>query len=176
MVTSVPGKIYEPLCSAVGHLMVNWTFLDSELTFWCAVIYHAAGGKAKEPELPGNYRRKAQFLCRCFRQIGSLAPFKDEALPILNTASRLSRTRNFIAHGTISAYDETADHLLTCVKIDRDEDYTKHEANELKITLTDLLKTGSDCGTLAAEAGNMCKRLIKTFMAKDEADEFLGRV
>jgi hypothetical protein len=108
MTPDTSGRNYEPLCGAIGHIIVNWTFVDTALSTWCAIVYHSVGGKHREPELPRNTSRKLTFLRRCFRRIDALKPYQAEALATLDAAERLAETRNFVAHGSISEYDESA--------------------------------------------------------------------
>jgi hypothetical protein len=58
MMLSIPERVHDDLCRAVGYVIVNWAFVDNTLSMWAAEVYHSAGGKHKEAEIPRNFGRK----------------------------------------------------------------------------------------------------------------------
>src|SRR5579885_1178054 len=92
--------------SAVGNFVVNWAVLEHLLDSMGAVIFHLAGGKAVNHQMQRNLSRKIAFLRRCFKSLGALQPFADEAIEFIAEADRLSDTRHFVVHGIPSLIEE----------------------------------------------------------------------
>jgi len=160
---SIPEEIFQPLCTAVGQIVVNWSFVEQSLNIWIITIYQAAGGKDIERVIPQSLNRKIKFLRKCFRQIQALVSFKDEGLDFITRAKELSTVRHFVVHGTISTYEET-DHMLTFVKLDIVDDGTIHKTNELRITARKLVSDGDECHWLAHAMLGFGQRLNDQFV------------
>jgi hypothetical protein len=92
------------LCMALGYIGQNWAMIEQNFDMWIAMIYHSLGGRQRvDPSLPISFSRKVRFLRRSFNQIAALKPFAAEAIPLIDQAKRLSKTRNDLAHGVLMA-------------------------------------------------------------------------
>jgi len=98
-----PHGDYRALAMAVGHTIVQWALIESQLDNWAILIFHDCGGKAlaEKGALPREYKRKATFLRQCFRDLAPLEPFKLEGLSLLDKTPGLARIRHNLVHGTL---------------------------------------------------------------------------
>ena len=170
-----PKNIEEPLYTAVGHMIVNWSFVEAALNTWIATIYHSAGGKHIEPQIPSAFGRKAEFLRRCFSHIASLSSFADSATELIDRSLQLADTRHTVVHGVYSAYDaETL--TLTFTKLYVNKRRTMQKANEVKITAEKLMQDGQRCTELAHEMLKLSHSLFETFLPENEPDNLPSKV
>ena len=66
------------ICGDVGRLMISWALFEQGLEFCTNLVYHNAGGKHKDRELPRNFSRKVKYLRKRFRDLPVLAPLATE--------------------------------------------------------------------------------------------------
>jgi hypothetical protein len=90
------------LCCAIGHVIVQWGFVEHNLNICVSTIWHNFGGNkiAKTIEIDKFQRRQIVFLRDCFKMLDSLSPFKDEGIPLLNRTATLLNERDDIIHST----------------------------------------------------------------------------
>jgi len=92
---------YRALVEAIGHLVVYWGLIERQIDNWVMVAFHECGGKHIEKTIPRMFKRKRQFLKKCFKRLAPLQPFQDAAVEILNEAKEVGGIRNDIVHGNI---------------------------------------------------------------------------
>ena len=163
---SVPESILPTIYSAVGFLVVNWALVEHSLDTWSTVIFHLAEGKRVNHQMQRNLGGKLEFLRRCFKRIGALAPYSEEALQLLTTAERLSLTRHFVVHGALAHY-EPQDGTIIFSKLDLVDDYTRHKINELTIPLEKLTDEGMECLKIFSPILELSVRLINAFVPEE---------
>jgi hypothetical protein len=156
---SLPREIEQPLYTAIGHLVVNWAFVEQIIDMWCTIAYQAPGGGQIAKELPRELSRKIKFLKACFRDMPALAPLAEEARECLARAKQISATRHFVIHGAIAGY-EPSDHTLRFVRLDLVDESTMHQEADLLITAQQLLDQGTACLDLAPKMHRIGSQLL----------------
>jgi hypothetical protein len=154
----IPADVIKPLYTAVGHIVVNWAFVEQSLDMWIAIIYQTSDDRCIEDVIPMALGRKIRFLRKCFNRMHVLANFRAEALDYIAKAKELSDTRHFIIHDTISKYNPT-DHTFTFVKLDVVDGGTFHQLSKLVIMGQKLLDDGIRCQILTSDMLKLGERL-----------------
>ena len=165
----------EPLSSSIGFLILNWAMIEACLDFNTAIIFHAAGGKHIDREIPMALKSKLKFLRRCFSQIDMLHPFADEAIGYLSRVQDLSQTRHAVVHGFASKYDgshKDGERFLF-VKLDLINGRTLHKSQEVWISGRKIVNDGVKCKELVTELTAFTKRFLKTYIPDHKDYEFL---
>jgi hypothetical protein len=170
---SVPESVLDSLYTAVGHLVISWAFVDRALDFWIAIIFHDAGGKEIELQIPSAFDRKTKFLRRCFRRIEALSPFSEEALPYIEAACGFSNTRHFVVHGTMSDYRPEG-HIFTFVNLRPDKPKTMHQLSQLHISAVQLLEDGVQCSELGGQMLDLGQRLLETLVPEGQRGKIMS--
>lgn len=90
------------LCCAIGHVVVQWGFVEHNLNFCVATIYSKYGGNdlIKNHNFPKFLKRQIEYLRDCFKKLDTLHPFEIEGLSILDRIVILSKKRDEIIHST----------------------------------------------------------------------------
>ncbi len=166
MADKFPDAFMSNLSKAVGQLVIDWAFVEQNLDMCIAVLYHTAGGKHIDPVLPRSVKRKVQFLKLCFKTIDALAPFKDQALPLLSEAKTLAHARHTVVHGVLSDYDDPTG-TVTFVMLDAKP--TLHHEVRKKLDFGQMLSAGGRCRTLTFQLRDLTQSLLDTFMPQDES-------
>ena len=165
-----PDAMLPALCNAVGHVVVNWAFVEHSLDTWSTIIFHFSEGKRLYRMMQKNLGRKLEFLRRCFKTLKPLQPYSAEALQMLASAECLSLTRHFVVHGVpMQLNQETG--AAVFVKLDLIEEYTFHKINKLEIGVQELLDKGSECMDLTASMLKLSLRLLNAFIPEDQRDK-----
>ncbi|MEQ8395462.1 hypothetical protein [Thalassobaculum sp.] len=163
----IPGDVVEALCGAVGHVVVNWAFVEVAVDTCIATIYQNAGGKHIEREIPSAIGRKVKFLRRCIKQIGALSLYRTEGDQLLNRVNAVKDTRHMLVHGCVTGY-ERENHAFTFAKMDTINNRTRHKLNPSKFTAQQILDDGTECQTLARDLTRFSQRLFEAFPSEDE--------
>ena len=100
----LPDGLLESLYTAIGSVIVSWSFLETSLDACVMIIFEASGGKHIEDRIPLALNRKTRFLRKCFNNIDSLAGFSVEGSDLLRRVEDLAETRHFVAHGYLSEF------------------------------------------------------------------------
>lgn len=161
----------ERLYPAIGELVLAWGQLESGLEYIIAIVYHRTGGKhhtdTKVAGLPRQWRRKRDFLRRCFKSIDLLSPHKDRALTLLDRLAPIEKVRNEIIHGALHHFDpETSRYHFRSLEID--EALDTHRPTGSQITLAKLIVTVDACHDLAGEFLDLANGLSEAFMPESE--------
>lgn len=175
MPKTIDQEILTPLFHAVGSLVINWTYLESSLDYCAIIIYHNAGGKHEEKELPVKISRKTEFLRKCFKRIGVLAPFATEGIKIIEKIDRLKNIRDFVVHGTFTNYQPEG-HVLTFTRLDLPKPRTMHHENQMELRASILANASNDLADLTGRSLNLANNLLKALVPEDERDELKGRL
>lgn len=162
MENPVPKEVVDPLCTAVGYVVINWAFVEGALDTCINTIYLYAGGRHVETELPGAISRKITFVRRCLKSIDALGPFKDEGIALLKRVNVVKDTRHMVVHGCVTKY-EPKDHRFTFTKIEPINNRTDQELNRLTITAQKLMEDGSECLSLWKALIQFSHRLMDAF-------------
>ncbi len=165
----VPQDIIEPLCRAVGWVIVNWTFVEQNLTYWSYAAYHRGGARFEPKGLPRNFKKKVGFLRKAFREVDFARPFAAECVPYLDAAAIIVKTRDYLAHGTIHNYEPVND-VLVFAKVDNTKDQTDHQHEFLRLPLTDLIEQGNQCVRMTTSMIKISARIDQAFVAQNKAN------
>jgi hypothetical protein len=157
--TQIPDSAVEPLCAAVGHVVVNWALVEIGIDQWIAAIYRAGGDKRPDWRAPATLDRKIKFLRRCFSRFAGRSPLADEALALLDRAESLRITRHILVHGVLADYTP-ASGAFSFVKMDLNEWTTMEIADRLDTTVTRILDDSEECIALAAAMTKFSHRLL----------------
>lgn len=135
------------LCCAIGHVIVQWGFVEHNLYICLAYIYHNFGGNkiTKKPKIEKFTGRQIAFLRECFNKLDSLTNFKSEGLSLLDRVATLAIERDDIIHST---YGGSWDSSFKFYKFSfREMVYIK----KIKRTLKSVLETRKKIEVLAAD-------------------------
>lgn len=98
---------FESFCSAIGFIEVTWAFMESQLDHWAQLTFRNLGGNKIEKKLPLGFERKSDYLIRVFKTIPLLAPFRADAVDVLDGARQLAGTRNDLTHAVVTSLEST---------------------------------------------------------------------
>ena len=145
------------LCCAIGHVVVQWGFVEHNLNICLSIIWHTFGGNkiAKKRKIDKFQRRQIDFLRDCFKTLYSLAPFKDEGIPLLDRIATLLNERDDIFHSTYAGLWEDSFKFYTFSFRDSQMIYIR----KLKRTIASILETRKKIQDLAADLGHFGLRL-----------------
>jgi hypothetical protein len=93
---------------AIGMVSVGWCRV--EILFDYANLFLINSYEVKETQLPVSLKPKIAFFKKHFQNISELAPFKDQAMTIVERANILKEARHDIIHGyaeKLVSVDET---------------------------------------------------------------------
>jgi hypothetical protein len=147
----------DQLCCAIGHVVVQWGFVEHNLTLCQAWIYSNYGGKKilKEPKMEKFSRKQIKFMCKCFNKLDSLAHFKDEGLALLDRVTSLINERDAIIHSTFGGIYKNS---FNFIKFDFSKPQNIYVA-KLNRTINSILETRKKIELLAADIGRFGLRL-----------------
>ena len=168
-----PDDFFPMISLSVGQLVIGWSFVEMSLKQWIAIIYHGAGGKHIEHEIPRGLKSEIKFLRRCFRNISSLEPFANEATSVLDRAAKLADIRHAVVHGYPSKYDSDTQ-TVTFVKLDARKHI--HRIMGRPITFSQLLDAGRVCLDLGHDGAVLSKRLADAFVSENDRNYCLGGI
>ena len=163
-----PDDFLTGLSAAVGFVVVNWSQVEINLDYWSGIAFRQAGGNAIAKKLPRTFTNKVDFLQSCFGRLPTLATHRVEATNLIARASKLARTRNWLAHGVITNY-EPQEHLLTYIKLDSPQ-RTVHSAANRVFRLHEILKAGEDIQDLVTEMLDLTNRLLQVELNRSTPD------
>ncbi|MGE0256024.1 MAG: hypothetical protein AB7N54_17990 [Alphaproteobacteria bacterium] len=166
--------IQQSLYLALGELTFSWALIDQSLDFWTTIIYQAAGGEHVEPEIPEQFSRKRRFLSRCFRQLDILAPYRTEAVAMLDEARSLATIRDPVTHGAYQSYDAQSDVIVFVGIKPTDKARRMVRTVEYRITLSRLVAAGGDAIDLTGRMLQFSNRLLDEVVPKDFSRQLLG--
>lgn len=112
-----PPSFYPRLYGLVGSFIVNWALFESSLNFTITVIYRNVGGRQDTPLIPGELRRKFEFLRRSYKTLAPLASYRAAGDKILDEGGNLRVFRDAFVHGAFSEY-EASTQTFTFVPLD----------------------------------------------------------
>jgi hypothetical protein len=144
------------LSCAIGHVVVQWGFVEHNLYICLAYIYQNFGGNkiANNKKIDKFLKRQKEFLRDCFNNIDSLASFKDEGLSLLDRVATLANERDDIIHSTYAGlWDDSFKFYKFSFKSQMI--YIK----KLKRNINSILKSRKKIEVLAADLGHFCSRL-----------------
>ncbi len=157
--SDLPKEILEPLCTAIGALVLLWGAVEMSLHLLVVTAFDDAGGKEIEDEFPRALARKIKFLRKSFRHLGPLKPFAKECLSLLELTAELGTKRHGVIHAAATGFDVDtgrvdftgldADKTGHLVKIVR---YSVLELNELCLVSAELAGRLSEIGSRIHEA------------------------
>jgi hypothetical protein len=158
----VPADMIQPICCAVGRIVVHWSFVEQALELCMTQIYHSRKVGHSEKNMQKFLGRKIEFLRKTFK-LPSLSAFSAEATEYLDSAEKLSLVRHGVVHGGLDDCNpETGEVLFS--KLDLPNLRTKHEITEIRTTLNKLMSDGDACQSLAIKLQSLCGRLLETLM------------
>ena len=123
-----------------------------------AIIYHVAGGKNIEKEIPGSLGRRTKFLSKCLKKLPTLAPFKTEGLDLIKTIKKETGIRNSVVHGYFSHFNAEKN-LSTFTLISSKMDKQMHTEVLTHYTGQELLDAGGRILNLATNMGKFSRSL-----------------
>ena len=96
--TDLPA--HERYVLAIGSITIVWAMVEMMFDNMVGILFHRFGGHPSEPDLPRtSLSRKIRFARKCFNSNADLAPYRDEAIPLLDRMSELSDERHWCVHG-----------------------------------------------------------------------------
>jgi hypothetical protein len=159
-----PANVLDPLCLAIGHFLIAWSFIDSAAT----VCVNAAVGKTtpyiETPEAPYEFKRRIKKVRQCLRHHPGLREWAESGKYVLDRAMELSAHRDFLVHGTFAGYDET---VLDCVKfnkLDRSGNRTAHTISSYKTNPEKIALLRNECVDIGAEFIKLARRFQELFI------------
>ncbi len=163
----IPEEIVEPLCSAIGHLILSWGMIDSNVTALVSIIYKQFGGNKIEPEIPRNWGRRIKFLKKCISRTDALHQIAPHILSKLDYAEKIEHLRTFVVHGTVKEYIPEDEHMLVFRKLDTSHDKQSHRDDTLAITTKAFLSYVTTANLLVGDLIKLNSSLIEPFVPKE---------
>lgn len=174
MADTISGKPLLDLYSVAGELAIQWGLFEASMVSTISMVYQDLDGKTVEKQLPVSFKKRMEFLKRCFNQIPKLAPYSAEARAIRSKAKELVFIRNFIIHGYLSDHDPQT-LIYTFGRLDTEDDQT-HIENTLQTRLTDLMGASSEIYVLFDKSHALNERLMEAITGEDKTDNLGGTV
>jgi hypothetical protein len=144
------------LCCAIGHVVVQWGFVEHNLTLCLANIYSNYGGDAitEKQKIEKFQRKQIKYLQECFDNLDSLMHFRDEGVLLLKRVSILLDERDKIIHSTYNGLYKGSFNFIRF-------NFTPQMIyiSKVKRTITSILKTRKKIEDLAADIGRFALRL-----------------
>jgi hypothetical protein len=147
---SVPETAIKLFEAPIGRLIINFAFIDHALDFWLMELFPLAERHTLLSEMPHQLGRKLTILQKCFEQLAECRTVKDEALRIISLVGRHNKTRNTIAHGAISHYEDSPEPTLVFVRLSYEKESEIHFMRDEAITLSTLARAIDETGDTVA--------------------------
>jgi hypothetical protein len=152
-------KEINELCLAIGHVVVQWGFVEHNLNLCLGWVYFAYEGKkiAKRKKIEKFQRRQIDFMRDCFNNphLHSLAHFKDEGISLLDRTATLVNDRDDIIHSTYGGLYKGS---FDFIKFDFNNPQILY-IKKVKRTINSILETRKKIEVLAADIGHFGLRL-----------------
>ena len=147
------------------------------IDYCIAIIYQRAGGKHIETEIPFALKRRVRFLRRCFQRLEPLAPFRPDAIKLLNRVESLTDTRHMLVHGCLSSIlPQGEDHQFVFVKIDLTENKQLHVSNSLTTSGRQLRQDIGEAFALATDLTGFVERLLEAVVPEHKTNNLFRSV
>lgn len=160
------------LRTAIGHIVMNWVYVERMIDLSITKIYHTTAGRDIEPELPRAIKRKIKYLKCAFRTIPDLDALAKGFRPLLSDAQTLANIRHVVAHGAVLDFDAKTE-TVTFNMLDAKGHF--HTERPEKLSYQELLKAGRECANLAEKLGPLVTQLVATEMPLHTGNNFLRR-
>jgi len=165
MFVFLPPKAFQAICSAIGALVVHWSFIDNAATICVNAAFEGGEGwRSDRNEIPIEWRRKTSFIRECLNGCGKLSHLKSNGLHLIDKASTLANKRHFIIHGTITDFIEQDDPILVFTKLDRSSDKTSHDESTFRISAITLAKLANKCCDVGSDFLKLADGFQKSFV------------
>lgn len=154
-----PESDLDKLFRSVGFVVVQWGYAEQSLDLMVASIFHSPKGHLLPKRRPKQLEPKVEFLVGCFSTMPPLRQFSGEAMPMLDSFSRIGTIRNDLVHSTIVDFS-LKDGAFTFLKIDvvpatthncRPVSFAESEWPSLR---KELLRLGKESQALARKVHN----------------------
>jgi len=110
-------EAFDSVCLAIGRLIVLWSHIDVAMSSCVREIYHGAGGRSIEPQIPRAWKRRVVFIRKCLNKIDALREFKQEEEFVLNRLERVATLRDFLCHGAITSFPKDENDIFVLRKL-----------------------------------------------------------
>jgi len=147
----------DQLCCAIGHVIIQWGFVEHNLTLCLSWIYFDYGGNkiADKIKIEKFQRRQINFMRKCFNKLDSLISFKEEGLVLLDRVATLINERDAIIHSTYGGLYKNSFKFIRF-------DFKKPQViyvEEINRTINSILETRKKIEVLAADVCRFGLRL-----------------
>jgi hypothetical protein len=158
---------FRSFCSAIGYVEVTWAMMENNLDYWIQIIYKKLNGSSLNSRVPTAFGQKVKFLRKAFTGIGQLAAFRDEALDILERASKLSQMRNDLTHSVITSMKSVGGiYHMSNFRLDGNAD---HNIRHLEFNVRNFPEISLELTRLGSLSLRVSDRLMSEFYESDES-------
>jgi hypothetical protein len=160
MVNDVPWDIQQPLFKVVGAIVIRWGLVDTLIASTCSVLFEKLGGHPTQTEPPRNFRRRLDYIRKCFRHQPKLAHLSAELSSIANAAGEIAGLRDAIMHGALTGYKpHNSNPVFRFTKLDIDK--LTYEQSSMNISSDDLLKLVEAMDNVTARLSLVADQFLK---------------
>jgi len=161
------------LAKMVGAMVIYYAMLEHWIDGAVFCIFdRVEGAKAIRKQHPFNARDELDFLRESFTKLDQLAPFKDEALALLDKLDPLSDFRHDIVHGHIRRFDFSIGQLEFSRVVRGDQ--RQPVRRSLTITAENLFLKGREILALVEPFMGLTHRLVAKFDPEYKAEQPAG--
>lgn len=142
----------------IGVVMISFTFIETAMAMLFEITadeVHAAGRKVKRPYALDD---KIKICGKIFRNVDTLAPWRDSVEANIKLLKRAKVVRDTFAHGTISTYDEKTG-VFTFNHVRPGDDH--HIVEEVRVSKEDVLKASETSVALSTFFQNLARDLLQ---------------
>jgi hypothetical protein len=155
-----PMDELQSLYSAIGYVMVKWSFIDQALDSATNTIYRRCGGHELRKQMPKFLTEKTAFIAKAAAELPQLSRFKTAANKVTGTAARIKDYREDFAHSTLTSVAHV-DGVYSFARLDAKQH--EHELIEWTFDVRNFPKMADDLERLAKDAQQLAKALSDVF-------------
>jgi hypothetical protein len=149
--------------------------MEFSLNALISVLYRDFNGNTLEPLLPLEFKKRSQFLRRCFNELPALGAIRDNAISTLNRLNEIAAFRDDVVHGYISAYDPNK-FELTFISLNRDKSKTSFMMHVRKVTAGKLLELGAEANLIGHDLGQLANGLLDVSAGDKDLHDVLRKL
>jgi hypothetical protein len=153
------------LMLALGAIIIRYADFEVDMLGAIAAIHERRHelGHDSDPKLPSHLSAPSIEYLRENVTLSGMEPFAAEIERITAKAEEIADIRSFIAHGTLSHFDEGTQ-TVHFRKYKVNKDRSSHSASRREVTLAKLEAVRDETATMAVEMFDLSDRLERRFL------------
>lgn len=142
----------------IGQLMLNFALADQALDFWLMDIFPAAVQANVASKMPFELGHKIALLHKCFERLPQFGPAAADGRRLLNVLDAHNRTRNTVAHGALSHFEEKPEPTMFFARLRYDKQGGIHFIRDEAVSITAIEQANNETADTVAEMHELIKR------------------